>query len=79
MRVWRRKIEAGSYALVDADSPDANVLARVDLTGRPGVDNYPWDWMLVGDPVEGRRPSGVADTMRSAVDSAKWSLGVDDR
>lgn len=77
--IWRKKIEAGSYALVDADAPDANVLARIDLTGRPGVDAYPWDWHVVGDPVEGRRATGVCDTMRCAVDCARYALGEADR
>lgn len=41
------------------------------MTGRRGVDNYPWDWSLsdvpvVIHPAERRRYSGVADTLRSA-------------
>ena len=38
------------------------IVAVADMTGRAGVDNYPWDWHLV----TARGGAGVADTLRSA-------------
>jgi hypothetical protein len=40
-------------------------VAEAVMTGRRGVDNYPWDWYTVSGPP---MASGAADTLRSAKD-----------
>jgi hypothetical protein len=51
-----------------ADMGGMNV-AETYCTGRPGIDNYPWDWFLTdnghGVAVANARTGGVADTLRS--------------
>jgi hypothetical protein len=45
----------------------ARTVGYVTMTGRPGVDDYPWDWYLapaVHSPA-GVREAGVSDTLRS--------------
>lgn len=54
------------------------------LTGRPGVDNYPWDWYLTDageklvppEVTANRRwhQSGVSDTLRASKDMIRQAL-----
>ena len=59
---------------------DGQVIATAYCTGRPGVDNYPWNWSLADGVaprtilIGGRhrsKESGRADTLRSAIDQVE--------
>lgn len=44
-------------------------VAQAFMTGRAGVDNYPWEWSLTTDGVAlalRSRHTGVTDTLRTA-------------
>lgn len=60
----RKKIRAGEYALFDGDK----LIAYVSLTGRPGVDNYPWEWHLV-ENIDIKQTTGRADALWAARDT----------
>jgi hypothetical protein len=51
---------------------DGQGVARIERTGRPGVDDYPWDWYVI----EIGRGAGVADTLRSAKAKVAEALGA---
>ena len=61
-----------------AGDVDGTEVARVALTGRRGVDHYPWDWYFTDAGEARRRPgartSGVTDTLRSAKEQVAYLL-----
>jgi hypothetical protein len=59
-----QKIEAGSYRVVN---PDGTTVATITLTGRPGVDDYPWDYVIHDDRVT-KHSCGVTDSKSAALD-----------
>jgi hypothetical protein len=70
MKLKRKKVADRTYELIDTEVGD--VVARVSMTGRYGVDDYPWDWSLTDETVEfgdsGFKTSGVTDTLSAAID-----------
>lgn len=77
---WHRKKFGSYYAVLDN-----RIVAEADCTGRPGVDDYPWDWALTRDGEALRkqpdapgisRGMGAADTLRSVKNNVAWLLGV---
>ncbi len=70
MKIKRKKVGDRTYELIDTEVGD--VVARVSMTGRYGVDHYPWDWHLTDDTVEfgdsGMRTQGVTETLKGAID-----------
>jgi len=76
---WRRyKNMDGSfrYEAQLVDGPVARTVGTVTLTGRQGVDDYPWDWWVENVTIVpgGSRGSGVADTLRSGKDQLRAAL-----
>jgi len=63
-RAVRNKIGEASYNIVETES--GTVLGHTVRTGRPGVDNYPWNWSVDFKTVDGSRTIGSADTLRAA-------------
>jgi hypothetical protein len=65
MKIKMTKVVAGDYDI----TLDGAAVGKVVLTGRPGVDNYPWEWWIdtAAVPLEGR-PQGTTDTKGAAVD-----------
>jgi hypothetical protein len=71
-------------ALYDAETERLRLVrvAQASMTGRPGIDIYPWDWWLTDEGVDRAysllprestktlRTAGAADTLRSV----KWSV-----
>jgi hypothetical protein len=82
---WRRYKNTDGSSRYEAQrleqsDPYHSVIARtvgyVTLTGRPGVDNYPWDWYLAPNVHSiGHRESGVSDTLRSGKAYVLAALG----
>ena len=81
IRWTRTKLPDGTFrtdawqVVPNADQPGVGDslrrVASVVLTGRTGVDNYPWDWYLAeGVESRTRRSAGPTDTLRSA----KWAI-----
>lgn len=70
MHIRFSKIEAGNYVARD---DDGNVVGYVSKTGTH-LDNYPWDWSLVGDRLHGQANTGVADTLRSAKAQVRYAI-----
>lgn len=56
-------------------------VAEAAMTGRNGVDDYPWDWSLTdyGEAmkVRGRSTGGVCDTLRSVKGTVASLLAPD--
>lgn len=71
-----RKVEAGHYAVV---ASDGTVVANIVLTGRPGVDNYPWEWYFTDTPHAPTAPRllGTSDTKSAALDRVLTMLKED--
>lgn len=72
---WHRsKLGPGWVARLD----NLGIVAEAHKTGTH-LDDYPWDWYVVGDaPVkEGARTSGTTDTLRSAKDQVAIALGME--
>ena len=71
-----KKREAGNYEVV---SSDGTVVATIVLTGRPGVDNYPWDYAIVDErAADHGRMFGVTDTKAAALDKIRTMLAAAD-
>lgn len=62
------KIGTSHYEVFDKRSGER--LGEVALTGRRGVDDYPWDWSL-SSGVTSSRTSGVTATMLDAIDQIR--------
>lgn len=54
------KVQAGYYVLTNYEN-GRSTMAKAVLTGRPGVDDYPWDWSI-----DWNNESGVEATLRDA-------------
>jgi hypothetical protein len=67
-----QKVEAGSYRLVD---PNGTIIATISLTGRPGVDDYPWDYVIHDDRIT-RNSTGVTDSKSAALDRVRTLLAT---
>lgn len=71
-----KKREAGNYEVV---SSDGTVVATIVLTGRPGVDNYPWDYSIMDErAAKYGRMFGVTDTKAAALDKIRTMLAAAD-
>lgn len=46
---------------------NGNIIATAVLSGRPGVDNYPWEWYTDSD-------TGVTDSLNAAKEKVEASL-----
>jgi hypothetical protein len=70
--VRTRRLRAGEYQVID--SRTAQIVGSIVCDGRPGVDNYPWTWVVTFPLPVGVKSTGPADTKRSALNQllASW-------
>lgn len=67
--VKRLKVGDSNYDIVDKETGE--VYGNAVRTGRPGVDNYPWDWSVDFTVVDGSRTIGNGSTLAECVDYIK--------
>lgn len=64
-KLKRSKVGEGHYAIIDENGFLIGDAAR---TGRPGVDNYPWNWSVDFKTVDGSRTIGNGSTLKECID-----------
>lgn len=53
---------------------DGPIVAHATMSGRRGVDDYPWEWWIESGVPHMGRAAHVADTLRSAKDQVAYGL-----
>ena len=70
---WHKIQTADGTPSWDAER-DGSPVANAAMTGRPGTDNYPWDWYIEPGISHMGPASGVCDTLRSCKERVRYAL-----
>ena len=76
MKASAVKLAAGAYEVVAGET----TLGYVNRTGRPGVDDYPWEWYLahgIESQLLTGRATGLTDTKAGSVELVMLAAGYD--
>lgn len=64
-KLKRKKVGNANYDILDDSGA---VVGNAVRTGRPGVDNYPWNWSVDFKTIDGSRTVGNGSTLAECID-----------